>query len=274
MNFGQHAGAALALRLPDALIADGAGLPAAVAQLQAHRVAVVSARMAHEGLHLLNVLAGDLPSERIYEDEHTVAVMDINPWTRGHAVVIPRKHADNLFEIEDEELGTSPSPPSGSPPRCATRSTATAVSLLQSNGRGGLADDLPPARPRDPALRGRPARATRRDPSRRKPEELAESSREIAAWRGVRYDGDGDVGRHHPHDPPLNLFGFDLTNGLIAALEGGRGRHDRALCSARRRRVHRRRRRACSPTRRPSRRRRSSTTSRRSRTSSRISSCR
>jgi histidine triad (HIT) family protein len=51
------------------------------------------------------IAAGDGPAEIVQEDDHTVAFMDINPWTRGHALVIPRKHAKNLFEIEDDELG-------------------------------------------------------------------------------------------------------------------------------------------------------------------------
>src|SRR3954454_11860473 len=60
--------------------------------------------MAHEDCIFCKVLAGDIPSEKVYEDEHAMAVMDINPWTRGHIVVFPRKHAANLFEIEDAEL--------------------------------------------------------------------------------------------------------------------------------------------------------------------------
>jgi histidine triad (HIT) family protein len=50
------------------------------------------------------ILAGELPSERIDEDEHTVAFLDINPWTRGHALVVPRQHSRNLYEIGDEDL--------------------------------------------------------------------------------------------------------------------------------------------------------------------------
>jgi histidine triad (HIT) family protein len=50
------------------------------------------------------ILAGELPGEVVQEDEHTVAFMDINPWTRGHAVVIPRNHSRNLYEIPDEDL--------------------------------------------------------------------------------------------------------------------------------------------------------------------------
>jgi histidine triad (HIT) family protein len=50
------------------------------------------------------IVAGELPSERIDEDEHTVAFMDLNPWTRGHALVVPRRHSADLLEIEDEDL--------------------------------------------------------------------------------------------------------------------------------------------------------------------------
>ena len=45
------------------------------------------------------IVAGELPAEIVQEDEHTVAFMDINPWTRGHALVIPRNHSRNLYEV-------------------------------------------------------------------------------------------------------------------------------------------------------------------------------
>jgi histidine triad (HIT) family protein len=50
------------------------------------------------------VLAGEIPSQQIDSDERTVTVMDINPATRGHAVVITRTHAENLFDVDDEDL--------------------------------------------------------------------------------------------------------------------------------------------------------------------------
>ena len=50
------------------------------------------------------IVAGELPAERVQEDEHTVAFMDLNPWTRGHALVIPRTHSKNLYEVPDEDL--------------------------------------------------------------------------------------------------------------------------------------------------------------------------
>ena len=50
------------------------------------------------------IAAGELPSEIVQEDEHTLAFMDINPWTRGHALVIPRNHSRNLYEVDEDDL--------------------------------------------------------------------------------------------------------------------------------------------------------------------------
>jgi histidine triad (HIT) family protein len=51
------------------------------------------------------IAARDVDAEIVDEDENTVAFMDINPWTRGHALVIPRKHSRNLYDIDEEGLG-------------------------------------------------------------------------------------------------------------------------------------------------------------------------
>ena len=50
------------------------------------------------------IVAGELPSETVQEDDHTVAFMDINPWTRGHALVIPRNHSRNIYDVDEEAL--------------------------------------------------------------------------------------------------------------------------------------------------------------------------
>ena len=50
------------------------------------------------------IAAGDAPAEIVDSEEHTVAFMDINPATRGHALVIPRRHSADLMEIDDEDL--------------------------------------------------------------------------------------------------------------------------------------------------------------------------
>jgi histidine triad (HIT) family protein len=50
------------------------------------------------------IVAGDLPATIIAEDERTVSFMDINPATRGHALVIPRTHARDVLEVDGEDL--------------------------------------------------------------------------------------------------------------------------------------------------------------------------
>jgi histidine triad (HIT) family protein len=50
------------------------------------------------------IVAGDVPGQIVDSDEHTVAFMDINPATRGHALVVPREHAADLMEISDADL--------------------------------------------------------------------------------------------------------------------------------------------------------------------------
>jgi histidine triad (HIT) family protein len=50
------------------------------------------------------IVAGDVPGQVVDSDEHTVAFMDINPATRGHALVVPRVHAEDLLDISDDDL--------------------------------------------------------------------------------------------------------------------------------------------------------------------------
>jgi len=50
------------------------------------------------------IVAGDVPAQIVDSDEHTVAFMDINPATRGHALVVPRVHAADLIEVSDSDL--------------------------------------------------------------------------------------------------------------------------------------------------------------------------
>jgi histidine triad (HIT) family protein len=53
------------------------------------------------------IVEGSVPSETIDSDDRTVAFMDINPATRGHALVIPRVHSADLLEISDEDLSAT-----------------------------------------------------------------------------------------------------------------------------------------------------------------------
>jgi histidine triad (HIT) family protein len=50
------------------------------------------------------IVAGELPAQIVDEDERTISFMDINPATRGHALVIPREHSEDLLSIPEDDL--------------------------------------------------------------------------------------------------------------------------------------------------------------------------
>jgi histidine triad (HIT) family protein len=81
------------------------------------------------------IVAGELPSTKVFENDRVMAIMDIAPWTKGHCLVIPKAHSANIFEIPEEDATEVIK---------AARSLAGAVkkameshglNLLQSNGR-------------------------------------------------------------------------------------------------------------------------------------------
>ena len=50
------------------------------------------------------IVAGEIPSYKIAEDEEFFAFLDINPVAKGHTLVIPKREVDYIFDLEDEEL--------------------------------------------------------------------------------------------------------------------------------------------------------------------------
>ncbi len=52
------------------------------------------------------IISGNKPSTKIYEDEKTIAILDIFPVARGHILVIPKTHSRNLFDptLQEEDL--------------------------------------------------------------------------------------------------------------------------------------------------------------------------
>lgn len=50
------------------------------------------------------IVEGEIPSTKVYEDETVLAFMDINPWEKGHTLVIPKKHFDPITNVPDDIL--------------------------------------------------------------------------------------------------------------------------------------------------------------------------
>ena len=51
------------------------------------------------------IIAGEIPSAKVYEDENFLAILDISQTTYGHTLVMPKKHYDNFLQMPKEEAG-------------------------------------------------------------------------------------------------------------------------------------------------------------------------
>ncbi len=166
------------------------------------------------------IVAGELPATRIEEDERTLAFMDINPATRGHALVVPKAHARDLGEIGQEDLAACAATARRVAERQRERLGADGVNLLNAYGAAAwqsvfhfhihviprYADD-PLRLPWVPG-RGTPTRSPRR--GRSCPHDRSRS------WR---LEDDGPLKVLTIAKPPLNLFDEEVDRGLHAAIE-------------------------------------------------------
>ena len=50
------------------------------------------------------IINGEIPCYKIYEDDKTLAFLDINPETPGHTLVIPKVEVDKIYDLEDEDF--------------------------------------------------------------------------------------------------------------------------------------------------------------------------
>ena len=79
------------------------------------------------------IVAGELPSTRIHEDERVIAIMDIFPATRGHALVIPRTHTADLRDVSPDDLAAAAAAAQLLAGRAFERLGADGVTVMQSN---------------------------------------------------------------------------------------------------------------------------------------------
>ena len=60
-----------------------------------------SRKMREEGCIFCKLANGDIPTNKIYEDEDFTIILDASPASRGHALILPKDHAANLFELPE-----------------------------------------------------------------------------------------------------------------------------------------------------------------------------
>jgi len=80
------------------------------------------------------IVAGEIAATIVAQDERTIAFMDINPATRGHALVIPRAHVRDLHAIEPDDLKAVAAAAQRIAAKAHEKLGADGVNLLNSNG--------------------------------------------------------------------------------------------------------------------------------------------
>jgi histidine triad (HIT) family protein len=81
------------------------------------------------------IIDGQIPAVKVVDEELVLAVMDINPLSPGHMLVIPKNHAENIFEISESDLSAV----TKAVKRCAKAAkealNAGGITVLQLNGK-------------------------------------------------------------------------------------------------------------------------------------------
>jgi histidine triad (HIT) family protein len=81
------------------------------------------------------IVAGEIPSTRVHEDDRTVAFMDVNPGARGHLLVVPIAHAADIHDIGDDDLAAVARSVRTMAGRLRDGLGADGVNVIQNNGR-------------------------------------------------------------------------------------------------------------------------------------------
>lgn len=82
------------------------------------------------------IVRGEIPSFKVYENDKVFAFADINPITQGHTLIIPKNHAENIWEISEDDLmaiHTASKKLAGAMKQVLS---PDGVAVMQLNGRG------------------------------------------------------------------------------------------------------------------------------------------
>jgi histidine triad (HIT) family protein len=131
------------------------------------------------------IVRGEMNCFKVYEDDRVLAFEDINPISEGHTLIIPKRHAENLWEIPDEDLSAIHLASKRVAHAMRKALAPSGVAALQLNGRGANQVvmhyhlHLVPRASGGPAL---PVTAWESKPGRM--EAIAETARKIASALG------------------------------------------------------------------------------------------
>ena len=79
------------------------------------------------------IISGDIPSYQVYEDDDVLAFLDITQTTKGHTLVVPKKHIRNVLEMSAEDAATLFSKIPHIASHITQRLSASGMNILQNN---------------------------------------------------------------------------------------------------------------------------------------------
>lgn len=77
---------------------------------------------------------GEIPSQTLYEDDNFRVILDLGPATKGHALILPKEHYANLFELPEETAGEVMKLAKRMAARMKERLGCDGLNLVQNNG--------------------------------------------------------------------------------------------------------------------------------------------
>ena len=80
------------------------------------------------------IVAGEIPSFKVYEDDLVLAYLDINPFAKGHTLVIPKAHTEGLLDTPEETLAAVIARVKKIAARVKSVLKADGFNILQNNG--------------------------------------------------------------------------------------------------------------------------------------------
>lgn len=82
------------------------------------------------------IVAGKIPCFKLWEDDRTLAFMDVNPANPGHALAIAKTHAENLYEMSPEDLAATAQTAQRVAAAVKAAVSPDGINLVQANGPG------------------------------------------------------------------------------------------------------------------------------------------
>lgn len=82
------------------------------------------------------IVKGEIPSVKVYEDDILLAFADINPISDGHTLIIPKRHAENIWELSADEITAIHLTSQKVAQAMKTSLNPDGIAFLQLNGRG------------------------------------------------------------------------------------------------------------------------------------------